>query len=162
MSEAEQRWTDRLHLRRLTEQDVDAVAALEVDPALNAEQSTPEQARTSAERYVADWSADGLGYWAVERHGTLIGVAGLRFMTFRLREVWNLYYRFDSEAWGRGYALEAVQEALLVAQEQSQTLPVVARLRPDNAYARRLAERAGLLRRQDLDLDGRQVFVTHW
>jgi RimJ/RimL family protein N-acetyltransferase len=143
----EQRWTDRLHLRRLTEDDLAGVGELE---------GSEEVVRG----YLADWASDSLGYWAVERNGTLIGVAGLRFLTFHLRETWNLYARFAPHAWGRGYALEVVEEALVVAQEQSQNLPVVART--NEPYGFSLAERAGLTRRKDLDRDGLEVHVTHW
>ena len=146
---SEERWTDRLHLRRITEDDVDEIALLEGDPVL-------------VRGYLADWAGDGLGYWAVERNGSLIGVAGLRFMTFHLRDTWNLYCRFVPHAWGRGYALEAVEAALEAAQEQSQRMPVVARTEPGDTHAFGLAERAGLLRRKDLDRDGLEVHVSHW
>jgi ribosomal-protein-alanine N-acetyltransferase len=160
VSDVEQRWTDRLHLRRPTEEDVAALVAFEVashDGALT-EQAATEQVRG----YLAQWSGDGLGYWVVEHHGRLVGVAGLRFMTFHLRDAWNLAYRFERSTWGRGYALEAVQEALVVALEHSARMPVVARTRPGDTHAARLADRAGLERRKDLDRDGLETRVTHW
>ncbi|MGZ6825980.1 MAG: hypothetical protein ACXVGH_04250, partial [Mycobacteriales bacterium] len=70
--------------------------------------------------------------------------------------------RFDASAWGRGWALEAVHEALVVAQEHSARMPVVARTRPDDAHGAGLAERAGLERRKDLDRDGLETRVSHW
>ena len=161
---SEERWTDRLHLRRITEDDVTQIALLERDPAVNTHRTPPteQESEDAARGYLADWAGDGLGYWAVERNGSLIGVAGLRFMTFHLRDTWNLYYRFAPFAWGRGYALEAVEAALETALEQSQKMPVVARTRPGNTHAFALAERAGMTRRKDLDRDGLEVHVTHW
>lgn len=145
----EQRWTDRLHLRRPTEDDLAPMAAIGVpEPVLR--------------QCLADWAGDGLGYWAVERGGELIGLAGLRFLTFHLRDTWDLHYCFAPRAWGRGYALEAVNEALAVAQEQSQKMPVVARTPPGDRHAFGLAERAGLTRRKDLDRDGLEVHASHW
>ncbi|MCU1594862.1 MAG: putative acetyltransferase [Frankiales bacterium] len=146
MSEGnEQRWTDRLHLRRPAAADIEALVG-------------PDQAAACAR----DWASDGLGYWAVERNGQLIGVCGLRFLTFHLRDTWDLHATFVQHAWGRGYALEVVEEALVVAKEQSANLPVVARTRPDDAHGFGLAERAGLIRRKDLDRDDLQVHCSHW
>ena len=145
----EQRWTDRLFLRRIVEADADEIGLLTGDPEL-------------LTGFLADWAGDGVGCWAVERNGALIGVCGLRFLTFHLRDAWDLYALFAPVAWGRGYALEAVQEALVVALEQSARLPVVARTSPENAHGFALAERAGLTRRKDLDRDGLEVHVTHW
>lgn len=144
---SEQRWTDRLHLRRPTEDDLEPMTAIGV----------PESV---VRQCLADWAGDGLGYWAVERGGELIGLAGLRFLTFQLRDTWDLHYWFAPNAWG--YALEAVNEALAVAQEQSQKMPVVARTTPGDVHAFGLAERAGLTRRKDLDRDGLEVHASHW
>jgi RimJ/RimL family protein N-acetyltransferase len=146
---SEQRWTDRLFLRRPVEQDAAEIAVLTGDP-------------ESPAAFLADWAGDGMGCWAVERNGLIIGLAGLRFMTFHLRDSWDLYACFAPIAWGRGYAIEAVEEALAVALEQSARLPVVARTAPENAHGFALAERAGLTRRKDLDRDGLEVHVSHW
>jgi RimJ/RimL family protein N-acetyltransferase len=144
----EQRWTDRLLLRRPTPDDVEALTAV-----------TGQQ---QAQAVLAQWSADGLGPWLVEHHGRPVGVAGLRYVTFHLRPAWQLEACFARSAWGRGWALEAVQEALVVAQEHSARMPVVARTRPEDAHGAGLAERAGLLRRKDLDRDGLETRVSHW
>ena len=166
MSSAEQRWTDRLHLRRVTLDDTEALVGIETDPAGNAYRPggppSAEEAEQHVRDYVAQWSADGVGYWAVEHHGTVVGVAGLRFMVFQLRDCWNLYYRFAPRTWGRGYATEAATEAVAMAIEHVPRLPVVARTRADNPAALRVAEAAGLERRPDLDGDGFVVFVSHW
>lgn len=162
----EDRWTTRLHLRRITADDVPAIAAIESDPRTCAHQpSGPpslEEATETARSFVAQWGADGVGYWAVELRGALIGVAGLRFMNYALRDCWNLAYRFSPDFWGLGYATEAVAEAMQVAFTHTPRLPVVARVRPDNGPALKLAEKAGLERHPALDRDGFLVFVSHW
>lgn len=149
MSSPEQRWTDRLHLRPVTVEDSAAIVAI-------------GESEQDVRDYVAQWSGDGLGYWAVELRGRLVGVAGLRFGVFRLRDCWNLYYRFATDVWGRGYATEAATEAMAVAIDRVPRLPVVVRTRPDNVAAQRVAEAAGLERRPDLDVDGDLVLVSHW
>jgi RimJ/RimL family protein N-acetyltransferase len=59
-------------------------------------------------------------------------------------------------------AVEAVREALRAAQEKEPSRPVVARTRPSNDAAKRLAESVGLSRREDLDEGGFAVFATGW
>ena len=167
MAEAmEERWTARLHLRPVTADDTAALVALEMDPRANLHRPdgppTLEEAEQHVLDYLAQWAGDGVGYWAVEVRGKVVGVAGLRFMVWRKRDVWNLYYRFSPEVWGLGYATEVASEAVQAAFEHVPRLPVVARTRPDNAGALRVAEAAGLDRRPDLDLDGFAVFASHW
>jgi RimJ/RimL family protein N-acetyltransferase len=161
LTSPEQRWTDRLHLRRPVEADLAQLAALEREPG-SGPVPTAAQADATARGYLATWAADGMGCWVLEHRGRLVGVAGLRFMTFHLRDSWDLHCRVTRACWGRGYALEAVHEALLVAQEHSARLPVVARTPPGSPHAFALAERAGLVRRPDLDRDGLEVHVSHW
>lgn len=160
------RWTSRLHLRRITLDDVAAIAAIESDPRAQAHRPdgpvTSEQGHRIARGYVAQWGSDSLGYWAVEVRGTLIGVAGLGFMTFTLQDCWNIYARFSPDVWGLGYATEAVEQAMELAFTHTPRLPVVARVRPDDVRGMKLAVGAGLERRPELDRDGLQTLVSHW
>ena len=162
----EDRWTARLHLRRITLDDISAIAAIEGDPRAQAHRSdgplTQDQAQDLARSYVAQWGSDSVGYWAVDVRGALVGVAGLGFMTFTLRDCWNLYYRFSPDVWGLGYATEAVEQAVEVAFAHVPRLPVVARVTPDTVRGLALAEAAGLERRPELDRDGLQALVSHW
>lgn len=160
----EQRWTDRLYLRRLVAADEDAVVALESDPATYAHEEPPtaEQARERFAGFLGQWAGDGVGYWAVEVRGTLVGTAGLRFQVWRKRECWNLGYRFSPAVWGRGYATEAALEAVQWSFGHVPRLPVVARTHPDNAAAIAVALGAGLDRHPDLDADGLITLATRW
>jgi RimJ/RimL family protein N-acetyltransferase len=149
VSSPEQRWTDRLHLRPVSVDDTAAIVAI-------------GESEQDVRDYVGQWSGDGLGYWAVEHRGRLVGVAGLRFGVFQLRDCWQLYYCFAADVRGRGYATEAALEAVAVAIDRVPRLPVVARLPPENVAARRVAEGAGLVRWRQLDADGLLAFVSHW
>lgn len=166
MTSVDQRWTDRLHLRPVTLDDLDAIVALETGPRADAHgpagPPSAEEAEQLARGYVAQWSGDGLGYWAVELRGRLIGIAGLRFNVFQLRDCWELYYRFAPDVWRRGYATEAAIEAVALAIARVPRLPVLARTRPDDVAGQGVAEAAGLERHPDLDADGLIAFVTHW
>lgn len=162
----ERRETGRLLLRPLELADLHAVFQIESDPATN--ENRPGGAPTQSEladylrTVVSDWETREVGYWAVEHDGALIGVCGLRPMELQGVPCWNLYYRFSPVAWGRGLAAEAAREALAFAEEQRPRLPVVARTRPANEPAKKVALRAGLARREDLDADGFEVFAADW
>lgn len=108
------------------------------------------------------WDATGVGYWGVEHLDEFVGVAGLRPLVLAERDCWNLYYRLRPSVWGRGLAAEAAAQAVAFAHELDPRLPVAARTRAANLPAKRVAEKAGLHRRDDLDSDGFEVLVDSW
>ena len=59
-------------------------------------------------------------------------------------------------------AREAARAAIALADGCRPRLPVLARTRPTNAPAQRVAQASGLQRRPDLDSDGFQVFASWW
>jgi RimJ/RimL family protein N-acetyltransferase len=75
-------------------------------------------------------------------------------MRLQERPVLNLFYRLDPAAWGNGIATEAATAVVSWACDQGIGLPVAARVRPANVASARVAERAGLHRTPDLDVDG--------
>ena len=160
------RSTASLRLRPLSLADLDAVIAVEADPAANRHSPSGPPTHAEVEQRlrvsVEAWTRDGVGYWAVEHDAELVGVAGLRRMVLRDRDCWNLYYRLRPSAWGKGFGREAALAAVALADEQRPRLPVLARTRPTNTPAQRVAQAAGLLRRPDLDSDGFQVFASWW
>ena len=158
--------TAGLRLRPVTYDDLPDVLALETCPRTNAHRpggppsvaDVEEQLRSS----LRTWSELGIGYAVVEHDGLPVGLSGLRPLELHGRSCWNLYYRFSPQVWGRGVATWAAREALRVARGREPALPVVARTRPANLPAVRVAERAGLQRRPDLDVDGFLVLVSYW
>ena len=87
----------------------------------------------------------GHGYWAVrdDCEAAVLGIGGILPKTIEGIPVFNLYYRFAPEAWGRGYAAETAIAAIDLAAEQ-QSRPVVAICREANVPSRRVAERVGM------------------
>jgi ribosomal-protein-alanine N-acetyltransferase len=153
--------TERLRLRKVSAGDVPGVVTLSCDPRVN-EQSpsgppTIEQAEATARGFVEDWQRDGLGYWIVEHGGQMVGVAGVRRAEFDGSEYWNLYYRFSPLVWGQGLAAEAARTAITVARQYAPGRPVLARTRPSNLPAARLALAVGMCRDPTLDSNG---FIT--
>jgi RimJ/RimL family protein N-acetyltransferase len=123
---------------------------------------TREQAEELLLCVVAAWDEGGVHYWAVEHEQHLVGTAGLRPVTLHDRRCWNLYYRLSPDVWGNGFATQAAREAVRYAAELPDDLPVMARTRPSNAGAQRVARKAALERREDLDSDGFHTFASYW
>jgi RimJ/RimL family protein N-acetyltransferase len=73
-------------------------------------------------------------------------------------KVLNLFYRFDSAAWGQGLASEAATAVATWASRQVPHLPLIARVRPANVASQRVAIRAGLTRAEHLDGTGYDGF----
>jgi RimJ/RimL family protein N-acetyltransferase len=159
-----ERRTARLRLRRITAADIPAVVALSTDPRTNRHRPdgtpTPDEATAITRRFIRGWEEHGIGYWLVEHEARDVGVAGITATTLGDVDCWNLYYRFSPEVQGRGLAAEATREAIAVARELTAEWPVVARTRPDNEPAIRLALAIGLVRRPDLDGDGFVAFAA--
>jgi [ribosomal protein S5]-alanine N-acetyltransferase len=155
--------TERLRLRQVTAADVPALVAISTDPRTNRHRpgGAPDQATSERliREFIADGERDGIGYWTVERAEEVIGIAGVRAATVQGHECWNLYYRFSPSSWGQGLAAEAARQAVAVARAQEPSRPVVARTRPDNAAAARLARAVGLTRRPELDHGGLLAFA---
>ncbi len=104
MMDVEERWTPRLHLRRLTRADMPVMVSIRADPRTNAHRpggppSVADSTRT-VEEFLHGWHEYGLGYWAVEQGRAIVGVSGVRPTVFRDRPCWNLYYRFTPAVWG--------------------------------------------------------------
>jgi RimJ/RimL family protein N-acetyltransferase len=156
--------TERLRLRHITLGDLPALIEISTDARTNEHRPggapTPAQSEELLREFVADWEQHGIGYWVVEHQGEVIGIAGVKPVSVSGAPCWNLYYRFAPESWGQGLAAEAAATAVSVARQREPQRPVVARTRPSNDAAIRLAERIGMARRPDLDWRGLIAFAT--
>ncbi|NGQ94694.1 GNAT family N-acetyltransferase [Brevibacillus sp. SYP-B805] len=161
--------TERLILRTPRPGDEHAIFAIHAHPETN--QHNPagpmkdlSEAQQRLSRWMEDWSVHGIGYWCISTRNDpqVIGVSGVRVMEWSGRQVLNLYYRYVPDAWGKGYATEAAKEAVKAANRHLPALPVVARTRPTNISSMRVAERAGLVRRPELDTAEHVVYAIGW
>lgn len=161
-------YTERLILRRLRAEDGPAMFAVHGDLATNLyNPAGPHPDLVTSEKMLRlceqHWEEYGFGYWAVTlpQEENVLGFGGVEHLFWRDRDVLNLYYRFTPGAWGHGYATELARTAVTLAREHLPQWPIIARTRFENIASIRTAERAGLLRRPDLDTE-HIVFALGW
>lgn len=140
--------TERLVLRPRTPADLDAVMALNADPAVMAHIAAPGDPAMGREAVAARSFAHlnrGLGYWTVQRRdaaGDALGYVGLIPDGPDGEDV-QLSYRFAARHWGQGYALEAASRLVRHGFETLALAAIGIVTHPANAASLRLGERLG-------------------
>ena len=104
--------TNRLILRRLTEEDFDAWTAVLGDPEVMYAYEhgfSPEEVRQWIHRQQERYAKDGFGLWAlVEKSaGQLSGDCGITLQEWNSREVPEIGYHLRRDRWRQGFAIEA-------------------------------------------------------
>jgi RimJ/RimL family protein N-acetyltransferase len=165
----DQVWTERLKLRRPRASDVLAFFRVDGDPETNRFNPygpAPDLAASEVRlhEWLRQWQEDGYGYWALvlPPDSAVMGFGGVRRIIWQDQVVLNLYYKLQPAIWRHGYATELAHTAISLAQTHLPHRPIIARTRPDNIASQRTAERAGLLRRPDLDSAEHVVFALGW
>lgn len=131
--------TGRLSLRRPVPADVDATRFI---------------------RWDEHWERFGFGRWTVHHGSRRVGFCGVEFVRFRDWPVLELHYRFAESAWADGIVGEAATAVVEWAARQRPEDPVIARVRPDDEAAHRVATEAGLVRVDHLTEPGYQVYLS--
>jgi RimJ/RimL family protein N-acetyltransferase len=140
--------TRRLLLTRPTEQDRAFHSAVHSDPRLYTHAphvlGNPETNAAFFDAILEHWATHGFGYWVARDRdsGMPVGWVGVQ----RRDQHLNLYYRFVTEAQGRGLAREAGRAAVAMATEWHPDHVVRALVKDHNAASVRTAEAAGLVR----------------
>jgi RimJ/RimL family protein N-acetyltransferase len=146
--------TERLVLRPPQTGDLAAIFAIHSDPETNLyNPSGPMKQLEEAEDYLARWQeawqSHGFGYWAIASLAepeSIIGFGGITPKIQEDRPFINLYFRFATQAWGKGYAQEMGRQALKCAFEHWQLPQVEAIVRSINTPSIKALERLGMRR----------------
>jgi ribosomal-protein-alanine N-acetyltransferase len=142
--------TERLVLRHLSFDDLDALAAIQADPEVMRYFPSGPRSREGAlrelERCIAFQEQHGFSLWAAidKANDRLIGRCGLMRQLLQGREEVEIAYLIDRECWGRGLATEA---ALAIRDHGFAELGkdrLVSIIHRDNLASRRVAEKVGL------------------
>jgi RimJ/RimL family protein N-acetyltransferase len=141
--------SERLWLDAPSTSDLDAFYAIHGDARTwtylpNGRHASRTASAAKLDIMIAQWAADGLGYWTVRETATgpVVGFAGCAVPPGR--SWWNLYYRFAVSAQGHGYAAEVARRAIEAAHDVEPDRPALAYLLEDNVASRRTTERLGL------------------
>ena len=143
--------TERLLLRRLVPEDLDALHALYSDPIVR--QYFPEGTLSLEEtREELEWFLNGhprhpeLGLWATihKESGQFIGRCGLLPWTIDDQFEVEIAYMLGKEYWGQGLATEAAQGIASYAREQLGLTRLICLIDHDNAASIRVAEKTGM------------------
>ena len=141
--------TERLALRELTLDDVDAVFAIIGDaetmkyyPQRFSRDDAVGWIRKNLERY----RRDGFSLYAVtlKANDEVIGDCGLMRQEVEGDSLIEVGYHLRRDCWGRGYATEAAKHCMAYAFEHLDAPKVVSLIRPENVPSRRVADRNGM------------------
>lgn len=160
--------TERLILRRLVPQDLDALYALYRDPLLR--RYFPEGTLTLAEtREELEWFLNGhphhpeLGLWAtiLKENGQFIGRCGLLPWTIDDQFEVEIAYLLAREHWGQGLASEAARGIANYAHQELGLTRLVCLIDRDNVASIRVAEKTGMtFEKEGLDDKGPYLLYT--
>ncbi len=132
-------------LRRLREDDVPMILALESDPEVMRYSTGIKPATEARRQELLAWlqaPVDNIGHWAVvDPEGAAIGWISLTWLegTGQLQ----LAYRLCQAAWGRGYATQAAQQLCAYAWRTLNAQELVAVTWPDNQGSQRVLQKLG-------------------
>jgi ribosomal-protein-alanine N-acetyltransferase len=141
--------TERLVLRDLTADDLEAVHAYASDPEvcryMTWGPNTVEQTRDFIAEMVASAEDDRRQSftWAITAGGAVLGACSVAVTSVEHRRG-ELGYVVARSAWGQGYATEAALAVLRFAHEQLRLERVEATCRPENNASRRVLSKIGL------------------
>ncbi len=150
--------TERLILRRWTEDDRTPFAELNADPEVMRyfpQTMTQDQSDAMVDRIENGFEENGFGLWAVEINGQFAGFTGLNRTTFEtpMGPHVEIGWRFATWAWGQGYASEAARFVLETAFSKLGLTEVYSFTTETNNPSEKVMLRIGMTRRHDLDFD---------
>lgn len=143
--------TARLRLRTWRDDDIDAMARINADPAFtryltpDGHPFTRTQSEEALARWRAHWDEHGFGLWAVEERetGRLIGRVGVQY-----HRLWpadpEVGWGLDPSVWGRGYATEAGAASIEHAFATLDAQRLVSVVHPENRASIAVQERLGI------------------
>ena len=154
--------TDRLILRRLIPEDLDALFTLYRDPEIR--RYFPEGTLTYEEtKEELEWFLNGhpkhpkLGLWATIHKETdqFIGRCGLLPWTIDGSDEVEVAYMIAKEYWGQGLGTEAAQAILHHGFEKLGLARLICLIDPANTASQKVAERIGMTLEKKVDgIDG--------
>lgn len=152
--------TKRLLVRQWRDDDLDAFAAMSVDPDVMAHFPTlytRAEAAALIARQQAFIAERGYGFWAVEEKGgaPFVGFCGIKDVLFDVpwAPAVEVGWRFAREHWGKGYATESARAAVEFGFRELDLAEIVAFLLPMNQRSAAVCKRLGMVRDPSRDFE---------
>jgi len=141
--------TERLRLRHMTGDDLDALSAVLSDPV--AMKYYPSAFKRDDVKRWIEWcmesyAENGYGLYAMvlKKTNTVIGDCGHARQEIDGGTEIEIGYHVVREHWGQGYATEAARGAAAYGFETLCATQLISLVRPENAQSRRVAEKVGM------------------
>lgn len=141
--------TERLTLRRMTQEDIPALRKIMQDEAVMYAYNgafSDEEVQTWLDNQLRRYEIDGFGLWAVVRKacGEMIGQCGITTQELHGEFVHEVGYLFQKAHWHMGYATEAAIACKEYAFERLGCAEVFSIIRDTNLASQRVALRNGM------------------
>ncbi len=141
--------TERLYLRRLTQDDFDNLCrTLQDEQAMYAYEGAFSDAEVQEwlDRQLARYETYGFGLWAVilKETGEFVGQCGLTMQPWKGREVLEIGYLLEREHWHKGYCTEAAKACKEYAFTVLGAEEVCSIIRDTNTASQNVAIRNGM------------------
>lgn len=155
MKELESLLTPRLHLRRMTADDLDDLTRMHLDPRVMATLGgvrSPEHTSDWLQRQMGHWERCGFGLWMARecQTGQFAGRGGLHHVDIDGRDEIEVGYSFLPEFWGRGLATELACESIRAAFTVLNVPELVCFTLTTNHASQRVMQKAGFRYERDL------------
>lgn len=141
--------TERLILRTLTEQDLDAVVKLNSDPEVvkyitGGVPMPKEQTEARFNFYIEHQKKHGFAIWALinKEDSLFIGLCGLQFL--ENTENVEVGYRLAKAFWGKGIATEAARACIDYGFKKLNLAEIVAVIDAENIASHQVIQKIGL------------------
>ncbi len=107
-----------------------------------------EKAEQGFNKMITHWSTHNFGTWAIKLKASkeIIGFGGLTYRMYGDELKLNLGYRFDKDAWGKGYATELSQHTISYGFYELGVDKIFAVVRPRHAVSIKILEKSGMKR----------------
>jgi len=134
----------RVTLRRMQEDDIPMLLAMESDPEVMRYSTGIKPADEARRQELLAWLREPptqLGHWAITIDGAAVGWVSL--VPLAGTDSIQLAYRLQRAAWGKGYASQAAKQLCEYAWRETEVSELVAVVWPDNQASVRVLEKLG-------------------
>lgn len=159
--------TDRLLLRRMTQEDYGDLCEILQDPvAMTAYEHAFSDAEVQEwlDRQLGRYEQHGFGLWAAVRKdtGEMIGQIGITMQDYNGRQVPEIGYLFKRKYWHNGYATEGAIACKSFAFDVLGFSEIYSIIRDNNFASQRVAQRNGMVKSGEFVKHYYQIDMPHF